>query len=57
MDWFWQIINAVHFLHSKKIFHKDLKPENILISTGGILKLADLGISAKVDNIETGHET
>ena len=26
-----QILTAVHYLHSKRIVHRDLKPENILL--------------------------
>ena len=28
---FYQIIQGIEFLHSKKIAHRDLKPENLLL--------------------------
>ena len=49
MDYFTQILIALHYLHSKGIVHRDLKPANILIDElpGGlnILKIGDFGIS------------
>ena len=30
---------------------RDLKPQNILITEGGLIKLADLGISAVLDRV------
>lgn len=40
-----QILNAVQYMHSQKVFHRDLKPQNILISNKGIIKIADFGLS------------
>ena len=40
-----QLLNAVHFCHSRRIIHRDLKPQNILISKDGIIKLADFGLA------------
>ena len=49
MDYFTQILIALHYLHSKGIVHQNLKPANILIDElpGGlkILKIGDFGIS------------
>lgn len=41
----YQLITAIHFCHSKNIFHRDLKPQNLLIDTYGNLKLADFGLA------------
>jgi serine/threonine protein kinase len=43
-----QMVRIVATLHGNSIVHMDLKPEN-LIFFGPILKIADLGISRKVN--------
>ena len=54
---YYQLIEGVEFLHSKKIAHRDLKPENLLyhspdedskimISDFGLSKMEDSGIMA-----------
>ena len=40
---------AYEELHWKGVVHRDLKPENILINNG-IIKIADFGISLKLNN-------
>ena len=43
---FYQIINGVNFLHSKKIIHRDLKPENILYDIEkNLIRISDFGLS------------
>lgn len=42
---FRMICDAVAFAHRNLIIHRDLKPSNILITTDGIPKLLDFGIS------------
>jgi len=44
-----QLLNAVDYLHQKKICHRDIKPENILISDDGTLKLIDFGFAVNQD--------
>lgn len=39
------ILHGLMFLHHQQIAHRDLKPENILLSSRGICKLADFGLS------------
>lgn len=42
---FYQLANAVHFMHSKRIAHLDLKLENILLDKYFNIKLADFGVA------------
>ncbi|XP_064424391.1 death-associated protein kinase 3 [Latimeria chalumnae] len=52
-----QILDGVHYLHSKRIAHFDLKPENIMLLDKKVvsprIKLIDFGIAHK---IEAGNE-
>ena len=46
---YYQLINAVEYLHLKRIAHRDLKPENILLGENHIIKLIDFGLSNYID--------
>eukprot|EP00112_Aurelia_sp_Birch-Aquarium-sp1_P000955 Seg1093.1 transcript_id=Seg1093.1/GoldUCD/mRNA.D3Y31 product="Serine/threonine-protein kinase Nek1" protein_id=Seg1093.1/GoldUCD/D3Y31 len=45
LDWFVQLTIAVKYMHDEKILHRDLKSQNIFLTTTGILKVGDFGIS------------
>lgn len=44
-----QLLEALHYSHSKNVVHRDIKPENLFLLEDGQVKIADFGI-AKIDN-------
>ncbi len=36
---------GLNYLHEHGIIHRDLKPSNIFVSSTGVVKIADFGIS------------
>ena len=42
---FFQLINALEYIHSLGIAHRDLKPENLLLVENKIIKIIDFGLS------------
>ncbi|KAA6393012.1 MAG: putative Cyclin-dependent kinase 1 [Streblomastix strix] len=41
----WQLLQGMHFCHSRRMMHRDLKPQNLLVDRGGNLKIADFGLA------------
>lgn len=47
-----QLTLGLHYMHvHKKILHRDLKPANVLLSTNGLVKIGDFGLSNAYDTI------
>ncbi|KAL9707016.1 hypothetical protein quinque_010534 [Culex quinquefasciatus] len=52
--WFYQMADAVRYLHRQDIAHRDLKCENILISANMNVKLSDFGFARTCTDPSSG---
>ncbi|GLC47553.1 hypothetical protein PLESTB_000000500 [Pleodorina starrii] len=41
----WQMVQALVYMHRRKVVHRDIKPANILLSQEGEVKLCDFGFA------------
>lgn len=44
---FKQLVEGVHYLHSKRVCHRDLSLENVLLTGDGIVKIIDFGVAKR----------
>ncbi|KAG9337605.1 hypothetical protein JZ751_028457, partial [Albula glossodonta] len=40
-----QLLRGLDFIHTNMLVHRDLKPDNVLVSSRGVVKIADFGLS------------
>ena len=48
-----QSMNALSYIHKKKIIHRDIKPANLFMTNDKIIKIGDFGVSAKMESLKT----
>ncbi|XP_076048227.1 serine/threonine-protein kinase grp-like [Oratosquilla oratoria] len=51
--YFKQLVSGVKYMHGQCVVHRDLKPSNLLLEHDNVLKIADFGFSAKIEDPET----
>ena len=52
---FVQLCLAMEHIHSRRMLHRDVKSANVLLSTQGLVKLGDFGLSRAFDNTVSGE--
>lgn len=50
-----QILDAIHYMHSRGVIHRDLKPENVLLDDNMHVKITDFGTAKLLQDPRTLH--
>lgn len=56
MKYMGQVMDALEYVHGRKLLHLDLKPDNIMIDRNDHAILIDFGVSKQYDEVD-GHNT
>ena len=51
------VLISLTFLHSRKLIHRDVKAGNILLTRLGQAKMADFGVSAQLNTLQSKRDT
>mmetsp|Transcript_11852 Transcript_11852/g.22579 ORF Transcript_11852/g.22579 Transcript_11852/m.22579 type:complete len:343 (+) Transcript_11852:428-1456(+) len=51
---FVQVVSAAKHMHDRRMMHRDIKPSNIFVTSSGVLKLGDFGLSRHFSS-KTAH--
>ena len=44
----YQILQAIVFMHSRRVIQRDMKPQNLLVDKSGAIKVADFGLGRAI---------
>lgn len=51
-----QLLSGLHYCHKRNIMHRDIKGANLLITTKGVLKLGDFGLSRTFNDNDPNYK-
>ena len=56
LNWFLQIVFALKYIHERGVLHRDLKTSNMFLSSNGVVKVGDFGVSRVLHGtLESAH--